>query len=973
MPATTDFLNAVSPHFQGDIDTSDAARQVFSTDNSIYRLEPAAVVYPKNTEDLQLLAETAARPAFRSVVLTARGGGTGTNGQSLTDGIVVDLSRHMNRIIRIDPEKRTATVQAGVVKDQLNAALKPYGLFFAPELSTSNRATIGGMINTDASGQGSCRYGKTHHHVLQLKTVLYGGEVLESEALSADNWEQAVQHKSRQQQTLYHELYRLANDNSRLIADNFPKLNRSLTGYDLPNLLSDGIFNINSVLCGSEGSLGWIAEATLNLLPEPNYRVLVNIGYAGFQDALRDAGALMKLNPLSVETIDSKVLALAKNDFVWENVARYFPETTETIAGINLVELTADTQQELAEQQEAFLAHLAADNSVRRLSVTLAEGEAAIGHVYAMRKRAVGLLGNVPGEKRPLPFVEDTAVPPENLADYIAEFRALLDSMGLEYGMFGHVDAGVLHVRPQIDLKADGAAELIQTVSDRVTELTHRYGGVLWGEHGKGFRSEYAPIFFGQAYPLVQAVKALFDPNNQFNPGKIATPATLPASRLIRLTEIPLRGINDKQILPKDWAAFGNTMHCNGNGACFNFDVNDPMCPSYKATRDRIHSPKGRATLLKEWLRREAAGEQSNTFDQEVYRSLHGCLSCKSCSGQCPVKIDIPDSKARFLERYYNRHARSLRDYALAALENALPKLLPFRRIYNAVLRMPFFQTALHRLLGLRDTPLLHNRANTDFSVYGAIILSRQFQPADLAAVRNPVIIVQDAFTRFFDTDVMIDVVRFIAKLGFTPCLLPYMPSGKPLHVHGFLQRFERQKQHSLNLLLRAAETNIPMIGIEPAVTLMYRQEYRQTYGGHPTVPEIEVLMIQEWLHRQLPELADFPATATAEPYYLAAHCTERTQTPASTRYWQDIFRHFHIPLETLAVGCCGMSGTYGHEQEHFAVSEQIYRQSWQAKITEYNERVLATGFSCRCQTERFSRQTLLHPIQALLRALENN
>ncbi|MDY3330885.1 MAG: FAD-binding oxidoreductase, partial [Pelistega sp.] len=409
-PLVQRFLSDLRVNFRGDIADNEASRLVFSTDNSIYQRIPQAIVFPKDIEDLQSIAKLAQQDTYQRIVLTARGGGTGTNGQSLTDGIIVDMSRHMNKIIAIDPEKRTAVVQSGVVKDQLNAALKEHGLFFAPELSTSNRATIGGMINTDASGQGSCRYGKTRHHVLGLKTVLLGGDILDSSALNRQSWQSDIQTKSAQQQSLYQSLFELATQNSELIQKSFPELNRSLTGYDLPNLLTETQFDMNSVLCGSEGTLGFIAEATLNVLPIPKHQLLINIGYTDFQAALRDAKALMARDPLSIETVDAKVLGLAKQDIVWNNVAQYFPETAEPIEGINLVEITSDDEAELEQLKQAFIHHLETDTSVKRLSITTAAGRTAVNHVYAMRKRAVGLLGNVQGEKRPQPFVEDTAV-----------------------------------------------------------------------------------------------------------------------------------------------------------------------------------------------------------------------------------------------------------------------------------------------------------------------------------------------------------------------------------------------------------------------------------------------------------------------------------------------------------------------------------------------------------------------------------
>lgn len=966
------FIDQLKSNFAGDIDCSEAARQVFSTDNSIYQYHPQVIIYPKHQGDVEILMQLAAEPQYQSVLLTARGGGTGTNGQSLTNGVVVDVSRHMNKILSINPQEKTALVQAGVVKDQLNAELKKYGLFFAPELSTSNRATIGGMINTDASGQGSCRYGKTHHHVINLSTVLRGGEILYSQALDRESWKQQISDKTPFQQNLYQQLFDIAADNQSIIQESFPELNRSLTGYDLPSLLDEQYFNPNAILCGSEGTLGIIVEAKLNVLEIPKYRLLINIGYSNFQDALKDAKALMQRQPLSIETVDSKVLNLAKNDIVWHNVAKYFPEhdLKKSIQGINLVELDAATEIELQQLQQAFLQHLSTDQQVERLTTTVAWGETEINHIYAMRKRAVGLLGNVKGEKRPQPFVEDTAVPPENLADFIADFRHLLDSHGLEYGMFGHVDAGVLHVRPALDMKDPNALEMMALITEKVVELTHHYGGVLWGEHGKGLRSGYAPIFFGQAYPLLQKIKALFDPFNQFNPGKIATPETLPKSKLIALTEVHLRGDYDRQISPVAWQSFGTTMHCNGNGACFNYDLNDPMCPSYKVTRNRIHSPKGRATLVKEWLRREQNQQTSITFDKEVYDALHGCLSCKSCVGQCPVKVDIPDGKARFLARYHQRHPRQLRDYALAKLEFILPQVAAIAPLYNMAQGILPLKSLQKKMFKMVDIPLFHPQAKEKLQKYGAVLLDQNLK--NLPKNGNDVVfIVQDAFTRYFDTPVFLDLLSLVKKLGATAYVLPYFPNGKPLHVHGFLNEFEKLREQNIEILNQVSKLGYPIIGLDPAMTLVFRQEYHTQFEGTVPAHHYHVMLVQEWLKQRLQKIKPSTLSATQATYYLAGHCTERTQEPKSNQMWKDIFQEFGLNLESLALGCCGMAGTYGHEAEHLELSKMIYQQSWQDKVQQHNHQILATGYSCRTQVKRLAQKQLQHPLQILLKQLD--
>ena len=1004
---TQAFLTALQQQgFAGEIDTSAAQRAVYATDNSIYERPPQAIVCPQHVADLQVLTRLLAEERFRGVVVTARGGGTGTNGQSLTEGIVVDVSRHMNHILSIDVAKRQVRVQAGVVKDQLNRALKPHGLFFAPELSTSNRATIGGMVNTDASGQGSCTYGKTRDHVLALKTVLWGGEVLQSQALSEHTWRDDITSLSASMQQRFYALHELVSEHQDAIQAAFPNLNRCLTGYDLPHVLEQGRFNLNSVLCGAEGSLGLVAEATLNVLPIPTERVLVNISYAHFQEALRDASALMAMQPLSIETVDSKVLGLAKADIVWQQVAEFFPEVAgqSAVMGINLVEFVGDDVPALQAQVARFVAHLQADAAVTRLNITEAWGSAAVERVYAMRKRSVGLLGNVEGERRPQPFVEDTAVPPENLAAYIAEFRALLDGMQVDYGMFGHVDAGVLHVRPALDMKNPQDAAKIKPITDQVAALVHKHGGVLWGEHGKGLRSEYAPQFFGAVYPLIQQVKAIFDPYNQFNPGKIATPSTQDHAVLTRVDEVSLRGQLDQVIKPEVWHSFHNAVHCNGNGACYNYDENDAMCPSWKAMRDRVHSPKGRASLMKTWLRQQgdvlgeeqaiqsqsvfqnvmqqlflrlqaASTREQDDFSHQVHDAMRGCLSCKSCAGQCPVKVNVPDFKARFLQLYHHRYPRPWRDYAIAQLEYALPVAARFPKTYQRVMDAAWMKRLQERVLKLVDAPVLHEHSVVDWAALGATLLSSE-QLSRLDTQRyhagNSVLLVQDAFTRYFDTAVWLDWIRLLQTLGIHVLVLPFHINGKALQVHGFLGQFQRLVARNTAFLEQAAATGITMVGLDPAMTLVYRQEYPKALKLRQL--PFDVCLPQEYLATQAERLQAAAAHSDVE-YVLAGHCTEKTNAPESSQQWQNIFAWAGLTLRTVQTGCCGMSGTYGHEAEHQALSAKIYAQSWQPMLEQQaaRQQVLATGYSCRSQVKRYSQLPLQHPLQALLQHLNRH
>lgn len=996
------FLDALgAAGFKGDVSDRSADRIVFSTDNSIFQVTPQAIVSPKNHDDVVTLMTLVGNDTWSDIKLAPRGGGTGTNGQSLTAGLVVDLSRHMNRIISVDTDRRCARVEAGVVKDQLNAAVRSAGLFFAPELSTSNRATIGGMVNTDASGQGSIVYGKTHDHVLALRTVLLGGDVLESTAIDSASLATEIAREDRVG-SLYRFLDQITTSNRKLIAASFPRLTRNLTGYDLVNVRrADGRFDINAVLCGSEGTLGMVTEAALNLLPQPRCVAIVAIQYGSFDAALRHGQALLSISPTSIETIDSVVLEFARGDKTWASVRAYLPESGKLTQAVNLVEFASDSDRELSASLERAAGLLnecsGAESAV--LNHTVATGDRAVGSLWEMRKRAVGMLGKMPGPRRPIPFVEDTAVPPENLADYISDFRAILDARGLRYGMFGHIDAGVLHVRPTLDLTDDHQHALMRSVSDEVASLVSRHGGVLWGEHGKGFRSKYAPEVFGPVYPILQQIKLAFDPHNQLNPGKIASPEVAP---LVKLEDVSTRGQFERQISEPVRARFNSVMACNGNGACFNYDHDDPMCPSWKATRDRRHSPKGRAALMREWLRRmsvaghddpllsakrqsrvgmfarmlntSGATEKDQDFSHEVLDVMRGCLACKACATQCPVSIDVPAFRAQFLSVYYQRYQRPLRDYVVGFLESFAPWMARAPRIANKLARTDSAARLL-RAVGLVDIPELslgsfqRSLSNEGFMLVDADRFGRM--PA-MERDRS-VVFVQDVFTSYYDRNVLLDALRLVRELGFTPLVAPYRPNGKALHAHGLLRSFEKTARRNVTMLKRIADTGVPLVGLEPATTLVYRDEYvREVDADTP-----KVHLLQEWLVTQLRHVTDTVASRhRTSRFGLLAHCTERSIAPESVQAWVEVFARFGNQLKLVKVGCCGMAGTFGHEVEHQSQSESVYSQSWQRVVErEDNLTILADGFSCRSQANRFSKKALLHPVSALrdlMKAAEN-
>ncbi|MGU3412834.1 FAD-binding and (Fe-S)-binding domain-containing protein [Enterobacteriaceae bacterium C34A] len=1003
VPLVLNFLQALEQQgFTGDTATRYADRLTMATDNSIYQLLPDAVVFPRSTADVALLSRIADEARFKSLVFTPRGGGTGTNGQALNQGIIIDMSRYMNRIIEINPEEGWVRVEAGVIKDQLNQFLKPYGYFFAPELSTSNRATLGGMINTDASGQGSLVYGKTSDHVLGVRAVLMGGDILDTQPVPVMLAETLAKEQSASGR-IYRTVYERCKEHRQLIIDKFPKLNRFLTGYDLRHVFNDEMteFDLTRVLTGSEGTLAFITEARLDITRLPKARRLVNVKYDSFDSALRNAPFMVEARALSVETVDSKVLNLAREDIVWHSVNELIADVPDKeMLGLNIVEFAGDDEA-LIERQVSALCE--------RLDALIAAGEGGvigwqrcneldgIERIYAMRKKAVGLLGNAKGAAKPVPFAEDTCVPPEHLADYIVEFRALLDSHGLSYGMFGHVDAGVLHVRPALDMCDPQQEILMKQISDQVVALTAKYGGLLWGEHGKGFRAEYSPAFFGEVlYGELRKVKAAFDPDNRLNPGKICPPEGIDAPMM--KVDAVKRGTFDRQIPIAVRTSWRGAMECNGNGLCFNFDAKSPMCPSMKITNNRMHSPKGRATLVREWLRLLAdrgidalklekalpekraslrsliertrnswhASRGEYDFSHEVKEAMSGCLACKACSTQCPIKIDVPDFRSRFLQLYHTRYLRPLRDHVVATVESYAPLMARAPKTFNFFISQPWVKSLSKKHIGMIDLPLLSAPSLQQQMVghRSANLTLEQLEALSPEQKAKMVLVVQDPFTSYYDAQVVADFIRLVERVGYQPVVLPFSPNGKAQHIKGFLARFAKTAQKTADFLNRVAQLEMPMVGVDPALVLCYRDEYKQVLGDKRG--DFQVQLVHEWLPKALEKTET--QDVSGEPWYLFGHCTEVTALPMAPKQWASIFARFGAKLESVSVGCCGMAGTYGHEVTNYANSLGIYELSWQQAMQRLpRNRCLATGYSCRSQVKRVEGSGVRHPLQALL------
>lgn len=949
-----DYLHSLrKTSFNGQIRIDYASRLAVATDNSIYQVIPQAVIFPRNTQDVIQVLKLAAKDPYHSIQFCPRGGGTSTNGQSISQGIILDCSKWMREILEINTAEGWVRVQPGVVLDQLNLYLKPHGVCFAPEISPSNRATIGGMINTDACGIGSRILGRTSDHVLELTCVSAKGEIID-------------------QKKYFSQIMPLLKPHQATIDEKFSSAPRTLNGYNLKKILTHQ--NLNYLFCGSEGTLGVVSECKLKLTPLPKFKKMIVVQYRHFDDALRFNLIEEPWSPLVIEAIDEKLIELARQDSLYFQIKDFIENTTEKTGAVNLLEFVADSELELEDKIKHFK-----NNLHNALGYYEAKNEREEKLLWDLRKKSVGLISKkLTGTRRHIPFIEDTAVPPEKLADYIGEFKKILDSYHLTYGMYGHVDAGCVHVRPALDMQKNDDERLMLELSEKIVSLLEKYGGILWGEHGQGRRSVFAERFFGETlYAIVRQIKTLFDPHNQLNPGKIAVPFET-TGQLLPLQAF-LRGEFDRQIESQVQSDFPKVMACNGNGACFNYSTADVMCPSYKVTGDRIQSPKGRATVMKEWLR--LSGEMlSNSnknmlswfkriyfswknapdFSHEVYSAMSGCLSCKACANQCPLNVDVPEFKSIFLSYYHQRYLRSLRDYFIASMEKMAVIQAKLPSFFQSIIRFGGVKYLLCKWIKLDDIPSvssvsiakeLKKRRAPLFQLEKLKILTKKER-------KQSVILIQDVFTSFYEPSILLATYDFLTKIGFTVYVAPFFENGKALHVKGFLNAFDQIVKKN-NIQLEAwGQLDIAIIGIDPSMTLTFRDEYAKLIPNK----KFHVFLLQEFLIQYL----NLFQTKTLENYFLLSHCTEKTMCAESEKQWKNIFLASGFNLIPLAAGCCGMAGSYGHEVEHKELSLKLFNMDWESHLKAQAEKILATGYSCRSQTSRIKGLKLKHPIQIL-------
>jgi FAD/FMN-containing dehydrogenase/Fe-S oxidoreductase len=952
---------------QGTLHVDSLTRVIYATDASVYKKKPLAVAYPKSSTDIQKLIRFA---DSNKIGLIPRSGGTSLAGQCVGDGIVVDVSRYLNRILEIDTESSTARVQPGVIRDQLNAALLEKGLFFGPNTSTSKYCTLGGMVGNNSSGSTSIRYGVTRDKVVSVKGFLSDG----SEVVFKDLDAQTLEEKTKQQ-NLEGKVYQLLVDalsqeeRQKQIRDFFPdvSVHRRNTGYALDALLDRQPFNKNGklfslcpLIAGSEGTLFFITEITLKLdmLPPPHKRMVV-AHFDSIKKSLKAVVPAMKHELQTCELMDKAVLDCTKNNKS-QLQNRFFIEKDPQ--ALLLLELSRDSQQEVEAATDTLCNSL---SECGAYAIPVLKDQ-EIDQALELRKSGLGALGNMIGDAKAVACVEDTAVPLTQLSSFIEEFTALMASHNQKAVYYAHAGAGELHLRPILNLKKTSHIRLFRTITSEVAQLVKKYRGSFSGEHGDGIvRSEFIPKMVGEDnYAFFKELKSTFDPKGIFNPGKIVDP--YPMDQNLR-AQAPTPEIKTTLDFSSNLGIVRAAEQCNGAGVCRSLK-GGTMCPSYRATRNEKDTTRARANALREFLYQPG---KANRFDHpELKEVFELCLSCKACASECPSNVDVSAFKAEFLHQYYKSNTRPFREkvFGNAAWINRMASKTP--RFANAMLSHPIVGSLIKKVMGVaskRTWPVYDNKTLLEWSADYEQKKSNQV-----------VYLLVDEFINYSETHIGIKAVKLLNALGYQVFFTPLIDSGRSQLSLGLLDEARICAEHNVQILSGLLNANTPLLGLEPSTLLGFRDEYPKLVGDKSLAKSLanNCYMIEAFIAKEIErgKITSASFTDFSKNIHIHTHCHHKALDNQ-----QDIITMLELPKNhtttIIPSGCCGMAGSFGYAKERYEVSMQIGEEILFPHIRKMPSKAVlaANGTSCRHQVYDGTKTQALHPVEILHEALINS
>ncbi len=975
-PEMEEKLLRLRSELSGDLYLDRAMRVMYATDASVYRELPLAVARPRNKEDVGKLIRFA---GSERLTLIPRGAGTSLAGQVVGNGIVVDVSKYMNRIVEINARERWVRVEPGVVLDELNMALEPYGLFFGPETSTSNRCVMGGMVGNNSCGAHSLLYGSTRDHTLELRVLLSDGSEALFGPVDRETFERKQQGDSLENM-LYRQIAEMLSEeeNRKEIRKEFPdrRIKRRNTGYAV-DLLMDSApfseegedFNFCKLLAGSEGTLAFTVEIKLNLLPlPPKVKGLVCVHFEKLEHAFQANLIALKHHPGAIELIDRVILEQTK-DNIGQRRNRFFIRGEP--AAILIIEFARESKEEILTIARAMEADMRAAGYGYHFPHVFGED---ISKVWALRKAGLGLMSNIPGDAKPVSLVEDTAVHPEVLPAYVAEFQQMLERYGLSAVYHAHIATGELHLRPVLNLKDPAQVELFYRVARETAGLVKKYRGSLSGEHGDGrLRGEFIPLIVGERnYDLFRRIKKTWDPENIFNRGKIIDPPSM--KTMLRYEPgHETRTIDTIFDFSHDMGMMRAVEKCNGSGDCRkSVLMGGTMCPSFQATRDENNTTRARANTLREFL---SQPEPENPFDhREIYDVLDLCLSCKACKSECPSSVDITKYKAEFLQHYYDAHGVPLRTRAIAYISylNKLGMIVP--GITNFFFTNPYTASIIKKVLGFapkRSIPRLYKFTLRSW-------LKTNLPRLNAAGrVVGKVYLFVDEFTQYNDTEIGMKAVKLLTRLGYRVEVAAHRESGRTFLSKGLVRKAKKIANYNVTSLYGLVDDETPLIGIEPSGILTFRDEYPELVDSHLVSHARRLgenaLMFDEFFEREMKagRIAQNRFTTEKRRIRLHGHCHQKSlASTAPTKAMLSFPENYEV--EEIKSGCCGMAGAFGYEKEHYELSMQVGELVLFPEVRKTPEETLiaAPGTSCRHQIKDGTGRKALHPVEIMYDAL---
>ena len=962
-------LNRLKSNFQGDIFSDDLMRKIYATDASVYKIMPLAVAIPKSIDDIKQLVVFA---NDNKISLIPRTAGTSLAGQCVGEGIVVDVSKHFTKIISLDETNKTVTVQPGVVRDELNNYLKPFGLFFGPNTSTSNRCMIGGMVGNNSSGTTSIKYGVTRDKVLSLKTILSDGSEAEFKSLSKEDFQEKLKFNTLEgkiYKTIYSELK--PQIVQQQIINNFPRpeIHRRNTGYAIDELIksnifsdSDDAFNMCQLLSGSEGTLAFTTEIVLQLDDIPaSKNAVVALHFESIKSCMKSVKQVMQHNLHTCEMIDNTILNLTKYNKTQQKNRKFIQG--EPVA-ILMCELKADSEEALNIEVDKLLESV--KNSNLSYAAHILKGD-DITKAMELRKAGLGLLGNMIGDKKAVACIEDTAVTLDDLDNFITEFTSLMKSHNQEAVYYAHAGAGEIHLRPILNLKKQEDVSLFRKITTDVAHLVKKYKGSISGEHGDGIvRAEFIPLMIGEEnYKLLMRIKSAFDPNHIFNPGKIID--ALPMDKNLRY-EVDRKEPEITTVL--DFSASEGILReaekCNGSGDCRKLpEFGGTMCPSYRATRNEKDTTRARANALRDFL---TSSDKVNRFNHSELKDVFDlCLSCKACASECPSSVDVASLKAEFQYQYQNANGFSFKNkfFAKSTTFNKLGS--KFSRLSNLMFQNKIFASIVKNILDIHP-----KRSLPIFSKSFDNFLKNFKNKRD---TKKTVYLFVDEFINYLESEIAIDTIELLSRLNYRIEYVKHLESGRSYLSKGFLKEAKDLANKNVSTFKDLITEDTPLIGIEPSAILTFKDEYIKLANDKNSVKSIakHTYLIEEFIQKEI-ELNNITSeqfTKDQKTVKFHGHCYQKALTNQKSSF--DVLNlPENYKVTIIPSGCCGMAGSFGYEKDKYEVSTHIGEQTLFPAVRKATKETIiaANGTSCRHQIKDATNRSAKHPVTILREAL---